>query len=56
MKEHLIFHNRFVSSAELVEFISAADIYLTPYPNEAQMWAEEAEEEAEMARLAAGPE
>ncbi len=28
---HIVFHNRFVSLSELSEFISAADIYLTPY-------------------------
>ena len=27
----IIFHNRFVSQAELGEFLSAADIYITPY-------------------------
>lgn len=27
----IIFHNRFVSQAELGEFLSAADIYVTPY-------------------------
>ncbi len=26
-----IFHNRFVSQGELVEFLSASDIYITPY-------------------------
>ncbi len=29
--DSLIFHNRFVSQAELVEFLSATDIYITPY-------------------------
>jgi hypothetical protein len=28
---NIIFHDRFVSQAELVEFLSAADIYITPY-------------------------
>jgi len=28
---NMIFHNRFVSLPELTEFISAADIYITPY-------------------------
>lgn len=28
---NVIFHNRFVSPAELSEFLSAADIYITPY-------------------------
>lgn len=35
--DHVIFHNRFVSLEELTEFISAADIYITPYLNEAQI-------------------
>ncbi|MFN2126750.1 MAG: glycosyltransferase family 4 protein, partial [Anaerolineales bacterium] len=34
---NVIFYNRFVSLEELVEFISAADIYITPYLNEAQI-------------------
>ena len=34
---HVIFHNRFVTIDELKEFIGAADIYLTPYLNEAQV-------------------
>jgi glycosyltransferase involved in cell wall biosynthesis len=33
----VIFYNRFVSSEELVEFIGAADIYITPYLNPAQI-------------------
>ena len=33
----VIFYNRFVSLEELVEFISAADIYITPYLNPAQI-------------------
>jgi hypothetical protein len=33
----VIFHNRFVSPEEMVEFIGAADIYITPYQNEAQV-------------------
>jgi glycosyltransferase involved in cell wall biosynthesis len=33
----VIFYNRFVSLEELVEFISVADIYITPYLNEAQI-------------------
>ncbi len=27
----MIFHNRFVSQVELVEFLAAADVYITPY-------------------------
>lgn len=37
MREHIIFHNRYVSLEDLKEFIGAADIYLTPYLNEAQV-------------------
>ncbi|MEK7732247.1 MAG: glycosyltransferase family 4 protein, partial [Planctomycetota bacterium] len=33
----VVFHNRFVSSQELVTFLGAADIYITPYINEAQI-------------------
>ncbi len=33
----VIFHNRFVSPEEMVEFIGAADIYITPYQHEAQV-------------------
>jgi len=34
---NVIFHNRFVSLEELVEFIGAADIYVTPYLNRDQI-------------------
>jgi glycosyltransferase involved in cell wall biosynthesis len=34
---NVIFHNRFVTLEELKEFIGSADIYLTPYLNEAQI-------------------
>ncbi len=37
IEQHVIFHNRFVSLEELVEFIGAADIYLTPYLNREQI-------------------
>lgn len=37
VKDHVIFYNRFVSARELTEFISAADIYVAPYLNEAQI-------------------
>ena len=33
----MIFHNRFVSQDELTEFLSAADIYITPYLNSEQI-------------------
>jgi glycosyltransferase involved in cell wall biosynthesis len=35
--EHLVFHDRFVETEELMQFIGAADIYLTPYLSEAQI-------------------
>src|SRR5437773_6423888 len=34
---NVIFHNRFVSLAELTEFLAAADIYITPYLNPEQI-------------------
>ncbi len=33
---NMIFHNRFVSQAELAEFLAAADLYVTPYHNSEQ--------------------
>lgn len=30
---HVVFHNRFVSLEELVEFLGAANVYVTPYHN-----------------------
>ena len=35
--DHIVFHDRFVTDEELPDFIGAADIYITPYPNEAQI-------------------
>ncbi|HRN25441.1 MAG TPA: glycosyltransferase family 4 protein [Ignavibacteriaceae bacterium] len=37
VESNVIFYNRFVNLEELIEFISAADIYITPYLNEAQI-------------------
>ena len=37
VESNVIFYNRFVSLEELIEFISVADIYITPYINEAQI-------------------
>jgi glycosyltransferase involved in cell wall biosynthesis len=37
VKKHVIFYNRFVEIAELTEFIGAADLYVTPYLNPAQI-------------------
>ena len=37
VKKHVIFYNRFVELSELTEFIGAADIYITPYLNPAQI-------------------
>ncbi len=36
VESNIIFHNRFVSQEELTEFLSAADIYVTPYLNKEQ--------------------
>ena len=36
VSDHLILNNRFVSTEELVEHVGAADIYITPYQQEAQ--------------------
>jgi hypothetical protein len=35
--DHLCFHDRFVSQAELVQFLAAADVYVTPYLNAEQI-------------------
>jgi len=37
VESQVIFYNQFVSLEELIEFIGAADIYITPYLNEAQI-------------------
>ena len=37
VSNHLILNNRFVSAEELVEHVGAADIYVTPYRQEAQV-------------------
>jgi glycosyltransferase involved in cell wall biosynthesis len=37
VESNVIFHDRFVSPEEMVEFIGAADIYITPYRHEAQV-------------------
>ncbi len=34
---NVIFHNNFVTLEELIEFISVADVYITPYLNEMQI-------------------
>ena len=34
--DYVIFHNRFVELNELCEFLGSADVYVTPYVNEAQ--------------------
>ncbi len=35
--DHIVFHDRFVADEDLQEFFGAADIYVTPYLNEAQI-------------------
>ncbi|MCA0456715.1 MAG: glycosyltransferase family 4 protein [Chloroflexi bacterium] len=37
VSDHVVFFNRFVSMKELIEFIGATDIYITPYLNQAQI-------------------
>jgi hypothetical protein len=37
IKRHVIFYNRFVELNELTEFLGAADVYITPYLNPAQI-------------------
>ena len=37
VESQVIFHNRFVNPEEMVEFIGAADIYITPYRHEEQV-------------------
>ncbi|RMG47116.1 MAG: glycosyltransferase [Acidobacteria bacterium] len=37
VERNVVFHNRFVSLDELIEFIGAADIYITPYLNREQI-------------------
>ncbi|HTK82609.1 MAG TPA: glycosyltransferase [Bacteroidota bacterium] len=37
VERHVIFYNQFVKIEELVEFIGAADIYITPYLNATQI-------------------
>jgi glycosyltransferase involved in cell wall biosynthesis len=36
VESNVVFHNRFVDLKELTEFIGAADLYITPYLDEAQ--------------------
>ncbi len=36
VERNVIFHNRFVSPEEVAQFVGSADIYITPYPHEAQ--------------------
>jgi glycosyltransferase involved in cell wall biosynthesis len=37
VESQVAFHNRFVSPEEMLEYIGAADIYITPYRHEAQV-------------------
>ncbi|HSA93671.1 MAG TPA: glycosyltransferase family 4 protein [Terriglobales bacterium] len=36
VERNVIFHNRFVSPEEMAQFVGSADIYITPYRDEAQ--------------------
>lgn len=37
VRDHIVFVNKFVEKQELLEFLGAADVYVTPYLNEAQI-------------------
>lgn len=37
VNQHLLFINKFVSEEDLIDYLTAADIYITPYFNEAQI-------------------
>jgi glycosyltransferase involved in cell wall biosynthesis len=37
VNEHLVFLNRFVEEEELINYLTATDVYITPYFNEAQI-------------------
>jgi glycosyltransferase involved in cell wall biosynthesis len=37
IEDYVVFHDNFVADEDLIEFIGAADIYITPYLNEAQI-------------------
>jgi glycosyltransferase involved in cell wall biosynthesis len=37
MNDHVLFRNRFVTMATLIQYITAADIYITPYISEQQI-------------------
>jgi glycosyltransferase involved in cell wall biosynthesis len=37
VSDYIVFHDHFVADEDLLEFIGAADIYVTPYQNEAQI-------------------
>src|ERR1035438_9235225 len=37
LEKNVVFYNRFVDLENLTEFIGAADLYITPYLNEAQI-------------------
>ncbi|MFA6277700.1 MAG: glycosyltransferase [Pedobacter sp.] len=37
VEKHLVFMNRFVEEEELINYLTAADVYITPYFNEAQI-------------------
>ncbi|MEZ6211674.1 MAG: hypothetical protein R3B46_10580 [Phycisphaerales bacterium] len=37
MSDHVVFRNKFVDLPELCQYLQAADVYITPYLNEAQI-------------------
>ncbi len=37
VEKHVVFHNRFATKQELIDFLRATDVYITPYPNPNQI-------------------
>ena len=37
LKKNIVFRNKYVSETELFDYLHAADVYVTPYPNKAQL-------------------
>lgn len=37
VRDHVVFHNQFVSTVDLCKYLQAADIFISPYLNEAQV-------------------
>ncbi|MBN2563277.1 MAG: glycosyltransferase family 4 protein [Phycisphaerae bacterium] len=37
IQDNVVFHNRYVSYSDMLEYLQASDIYVTPYPNKEQI-------------------